>query len=70
MAEAVRSAQRYAGKHDRIIVIGDTIHDITAAKANDVIAIGVATGTTSEADLAHAGADVVLPNLESVEDVF
>jgi phosphoglycolate phosphatase-like HAD superfamily hydrolase len=70
VAEAVRSAQRMAGKHDRIMVIGDTIHDITAAKANNVIAVGVATGTTSEVDLAHAGADVVLPNLESVEDVF
>ena len=70
VAEAVRTAQRYAGKHDRIMVIGDTIHDITAAKANDVIAVGVAQGPPQEADLAHAGADIVLPNLESVEDLF
>jgi len=70
VAEAVRSAQRHTGKHDTIMVIGDTVHDITAAKANNVIAVGVATGTTSEVDLAHAGADHVLPNLESVEDLF
>ena len=68
--EAIRSAQCHAGKHDTIMVIGDTVHDITAAKANNVIAIGVATGTASEPDLAHAGADVVLANLESVGDIF
>jgi phosphoglycolate phosphatase len=69
VAEAVRSAERIAGKHDRIYVIGDTVHDITAAKANDLIAIGVTTGTVSEADLKAAGADIVLPNLE-VADKF
>ncbi len=70
VAEALRSAQRHAGKHDTVMVIGDTIYDITAAKANNVIAVGVATGTASEAELKRAGADLVLPNLEHAGDIF
>ena len=62
--QGIRSAQRVAGKHASVIVIGDTIHDIAAAKANSVFAVGVATGTSSRDDLAKAGADLVLDTLE------
>jgi phosphoglycolate phosphatase len=64
IADAIRSAQRAAGHHSDVFVIGDTVHDITAAKANNAIAVGVATGTASAESLGAAGADVVLATLE------
>jgi phosphoglycolate phosphatase-like HAD superfamily hydrolase len=51
------------------VVIGDTVHDVTAALANDAVAIAVATGTTSMAELAAAGAHTVLPDLSDVDAV-
>ena len=68
IADGIRSAQRRAGKHATVFVIGDTIHDMTAAKANHAIAVGVTTGPASEAVLSKAGADIVLSTLESAAD--
>jgi phosphoglycolate phosphatase len=65
ISHGIRAADRAFGKHTSVIVIGDTIHDIRAAKANKAVAIGVATGMASEDELAAAGADLVLPNLEN-----
>jgi phosphoglycolate phosphatase len=49
------------------VVLGDTVWDMTAALANDAVAIGVATGSTTAADLALAGAHVVLTDLSDVD---
>ena len=68
--QGIRSAQRAAGKHSTVLVIGDTIHDISAAKANNTVAIGVATGTSTRDELARAGADFVLDTLEQARDVL
>lgn len=65
IADGIRAATRAAGRHDTVIVIGDTIHDIAAARANNAVAIGVTTGSAGEASLSAAGADIVLPTLES-----
>lgn len=46
-----------------VIVIGDSEHDISAAKANGAIAVGVATGSAPAADLHAAGADLVVDDL-------
>ncbi len=43
---------------DRIFVVGDTPADIEAAKANNVLAVGVATGHYSKAVLKDCGADI------------
>jgi len=64
IAQGIRAATRLRGRHDTIFVIGDTVHDITSAKANGAIAIGVLTGTTKEKTLEDAGADLILSNLE------
>jgi phosphoglycolate phosphatase-like HAD superfamily hydrolase len=67
-----RSRERAEAKYGgplAVVVVGDTEHDVTAALANDAFAVGVATGGTSAADLAAAGADVVLPDLSDVEAV-
>jgi phosphoglycolate phosphatase-like HAD superfamily hydrolase len=65
IAQAIRSANRDAGRHPTVIVIGDTVHDVTAAKANGAVAVAVCTGNWSEDHLSAAGADIVLPTLES-----
>jgi phosphoglycolate phosphatase len=44
-------------------VVGDSVHDVRAAKDNGATAIAVATGVASTAMLAAAGADLVLSDL-------
>lgn len=63
IAQGIRTASRRYGRHDTVFVIGDTVHDITAAKDNGAIAIGVLTGSVDEATLSGAGADLVLSDL-------
>ncbi len=65
-----RAIQKHGGAlPDRhVIVIGDTVHDIEAAKHCGAYAVGVATGrnTTAE-DLHAAGAHLVLHSLAEVD---
>jgi phosphoglycolate phosphatase len=49
------------------VLIGDTPHDVAAATATGARAVGVATGRFSAAELAEAGADVVLPDLADTD---
>jgi len=53
-------------KAEHAIVIGDTPHDVRGALDNGALAVGVATGSSSVAELAAAGANVVLPSLEDI----
>ncbi len=65
-AVIVRRAVERLGKGLRraeALVIGDTPHDISSAKANGAIAIGVATGSNSAEELRESGADVVFEDL-------
>ncbi|GAA3961150.1 HAD family hydrolase [Actinoplanes auranticolor] len=61
-----RAEAKY-GERFRPVVIGDTANDVSAALANDALAVGVATGSTSMADLVLAGAHAVLPDLSDVD---
>ncbi len=45
------------------VLVGDTPLDIAAARAAGARAVGVATGSSTVADLTAAGADAVLPDL-------
>ena len=45
------------------VLVGDTPLDVAAALATGARAVGVATGSFSAAEIASAGADVVLPDL-------
>lgn len=61
IARGIERAQALQGRSfDRVVVIGDTPHDISCGKANACLTVGVATGIHSEADLAGCGADIVL----------
>jgi phosphoglycolate phosphatase-like HAD superfamily hydrolase len=65
VARAIERGRALAGPcaADRIVVVGDTPHDISAARACGVRAVAVATGSTSRPALDAAGADVVLDTL-------
>lgn len=58
-----RMAAHCARAPQAVIVVGDSVHDVTAARANGATAVAVATGATSAESLAAAGADIVLDNL-------
>ena len=51
----------------RIVIIGDTPNDVSAAKANSAFSLGVATGSHSVEDLLACGADAVLADLSDVD---
>lgn len=61
-----RAEAKY-GERFRPVVIGDTTNDVSAALANNALAIGVATGSTSMDTLVLAGAHAVLPDLSDVD---
>jgi phosphoglycolate phosphatase-like HAD superfamily hydrolase len=54
---------------NRVVVIGDTPHDLIGACENGVVAIGVATGSSSTDELTAAGAHSVLPSLADTVSV-
>jgi phosphoglycolate phosphatase len=51
------------------VLVGDTPLDVAAALATGARAVGVATGGSTAAELAAAGADVVLPDLADTSAV-
>ncbi len=65
----VRAGTAGADLH-RPVVIGDTPHDIAAARAIGALAVAVATGAFAADALHAAGADHVLPNLADTEQVL
>jgi len=64
---SLERAEAKYGERFAPVVIGDTVNDVTAALANSALAVGVATGGTSMAQLALAGAHAVLPDLSDVD---
>jgi phosphoglycolate phosphatase len=64
---SLERAEAKYGERFQPVVIGDTAFDVTAALANQALAVAVATGSTSMADLALAGAHAVLPDLSDVD---
>lgn len=65
---AVEAASRHLGANDngdsRFVVIGDTVHDITCARAIGAYAVAVPTGFTSLEDLRAAEPDLAIDTLE------
>ena len=64
---AAEHFERHHGrKPSRVVVVGDTPHDIRCAKVNGFVGCGVATGHFSIEQLRACGADEVWPTLESM----
>lgn len=53
-----------------VVIVGDTPHDIDAARSHGAFAVGVATGRHGAAELRQAGADVVFDDLANTEEVL
>lgn len=67
---AVERFRRKKGRLPRkVVIIGDTPHDVTCAKVNGHVAIGVATGKFSTDELLKSGADCAFPDLSDTEAV-
>jgi len=64
IAQAARRLGHAAG--DRIWIIGDSEHDVSAGLANGIPVVGVATGNCSIEALTQAGAEVALPDLSDL----
>jgi phosphoglycolate phosphatase-like HAD superfamily hydrolase len=64
---SLERAEAKYGERFAAVVVGDTVHDVSAALANGALAVGVATGSTKMAELVLAGAHAVLPDLSDVE---
>jgi len=47
----------------RVVVIGDTPHDVACARAHRCRSIAVATGNFAQEDLRRSGADLVVPGM-------
>ena len=54
----------------RVVVIGDTPHDITCAAVAGAMSVAVATGGHSRDELARAGADIALDDLSDTTSVL
>ncbi|MGP4018196.1 HAD family hydrolase [Saccharopolyspora sp. 5N708] len=66
-----KTTDRHGGpiSPDSVVVVGDTPHDVAGALHFGAIAVGVATGRSTEDDLRSAGAHVVLPDLADTDTV-
>ncbi|MBB5873350.1 phosphoglycolate phosphatase-like HAD superfamily hydrolase [Allocatelliglobosispora scoriae] len=71
-AACERAARKYGAvpATDRVVVIGDTVFDIRGALDAGVVAVGVASGRTTAAELTAAGAHAVLPSLADTSAVL
>lgn len=67
---AYERARRATVPPSRVVVLGDTEHDVHAARAHGCRALGVATGRTPAPALAEAGADAVLDDFSDVPRVL
>lgn len=67
LAVAARRGAQVAGtalEHCRVVVVGDTVHDVDAAKANGFACVAVASGGNDRATLAGAAPELLVDSLE------
>lgn len=70
VAAAVARVGAGAPHPSTVYVIGDSVHDVQAAKAHGLVAVGVCTGECSAEDLRAAGADLVFADLAATGEVL
>ena len=58
-----------APRPDRMVIIGDTPHDVDCARAHGARSLAVATGPYSQEDLAGCGADLVVEDLSQTDAI-
>jgi phosphoglycolate phosphatase-like HAD superfamily hydrolase len=68
---ALERAERITGRRFRpaeALIVGDTIHDISCARAHGIPVLAVATGRTTAETLRAGGADRVVADLTEIAD--
>ncbi|HTJ44221.1 MAG TPA: HAD family hydrolase [Kofleriaceae bacterium] len=75
VATAIKRGEAFAkAPPDHVVVVGDTMHDVRAAKACNALCVAVTTGTEPRTALEAGGADVVIDSLRDLaawhEDKF
>ena len=69
VARAIERGKATAGAEvTRVVVVGDTVHDVTAARACGADVVAVTTGTQDRATLEAAAPDAVMDSLESLPE--
>lgn len=68
--QALKEAGKKGGKLEKVIIIGDTAHDIKAGKVVRAYTVGVATGTGTGEELAEAGADLIIPTMKEYRRIL
>tara|TARA_R110002096_G_scaffold143328_4_gene299251 strand:- start:22567 stop:23256 length:690 start_codon:yes stop_codon:yes gene_type:complete len=69
VAKAMERGRAFVGKdlpNEEFVVVGDTLHDISAARACGARVIAVATGSASMEELAAAAPDALFATLEEL----
>jgi phosphoglycolate phosphatase-like HAD superfamily hydrolase len=65
---AIENAQRHFGRaFRRVVIVGDTPHDVQSARANRAHALAVATGRYGADTLRAAGASVALEDFSALQ---
>jgi len=65
---ALGRAERVVGRRfqpEETLIVGDSVHDVSCARAHGIPCLAVATGRTPSAALHEAGADWVVPDLHA-----
>jgi len=70
VTRAIGEAKRRGYDINKVIVIGDTTHDITAGKSVAAITVGVGTGTVDLSGLREENPDILLPDLTQYAKIF
>ncbi len=71
IASGIAKAQALHDRHfDRIIILGDTPHDIGCGRANGCLTVAVTTGPYAAADLQGCQPDLLLPDFADAHRVL
>ena len=68
---ALDRAERALGRRfppDEVLIVGDSVHDVSCAHAHGIPCLAVCTGRTPEETLEATGADWVVPDLRRAAD--
>ncbi len=67
VATAIARGEAAIGRAaDHVVVVGDTLHDVRAAKACNALCVAVTTGSDTRAALEASGPDVVIDSLHEL----
>jgi phosphoglycolate phosphatase len=70
LGRAIEEAKSRHGNFEKIFVVGDTYHDVRAAKAHNAIAVAVGTGVQPREEVLAAKPDVFFENLQDIDNVL